>query len=102
MRRYRKKPIEVEAVRYCWNPGAVQGIQDWGATVSPTEHWFGNCQEEGCEENADIYVVTLEGDMLCRSLNSDGSGGDWIVRGVEGEFYPVRHSIFDATYEQVE
>lgn len=99
---YRKRPVVIEAVRYCWNPGAIAEIQAWGAEVEPTEHWFGNCREVGHEENADIYIVTPEGRMLCRSLNSDGTGGDWIIKGVKGEFYPCKPDIFEATYDKVE
>jgi hypothetical protein len=97
--KFRKKPVVIEAQRYCWNPGVIDGLMEWGCPVEPTEHWMGACGEEGHEENADVYIPTLEGKMLCQSLNSDGTGGDWIIRGVKGEFYPCKPDIFDATYE---
>ncbi len=50
----------------------------------------------------DIYFVapnfeinTLEGTMTANV-------GDWIIKGVKGEFYPCKPEIFDATYEAVE
>ena len=43
----------------------------------------------------DVYIGTLEGVM-------HAGPGDWIVRGVRGELYPVRDDIFEATYEPVE
>jgi hypothetical protein len=39
-----------------------------------------------------ILIPTLEGEMTA-------SKGDWIIRGVKGEFYPCKPDIFDATYE---
>ena len=40
-------------------------------------------------------IVTLEGDMLVGE-------GDWIIRGVKGEFYPCKPDIFAMTYEPAE
>ena len=42
-----------------------------------------------------IYIETLEGDMRV-SIN------DYIVRGIDGELYPCKASIFEKTYERVE
>jgi hypothetical protein len=39
-------------------------------------------------------IVTLEGEMTAQI-------GDWIVQGIQGEFYPVRDTIFRATYDEV-
>lgn len=41
-----------------------------------------------------FYIPTLEGDMHVTQ-------GDWIIRGVQGEFYPCKPDIFEATYEKV-
>ena len=45
-------------------------------------------------EDGSLRIVTLEGVMTCEV-------GDWLIRGVEGEFYPCKPAIFDATYEPV-
>ena len=39
-----------------------------------------------------FYIETLEGDHLCRK-------GDWVIKGVKGEFYPCKPDIFEMTYE---
>lgn len=49
---------------------------------------------EGNEEPV-IRIETLEGDMIVRP-------GDWVIKGVKGEFYPCKPDIFDATYEAVD
>jgi hypothetical protein len=96
---FRKKPVEVEARRlvggagdmhdvYFWVEQNSQGsfdpddvkVPDNGISIDPATGFF--------------LISTLEGVMQARP-------GDWIIRGVRGEFYPCKHDIFTATYEQV-
>ena len=79
MARYRKKPIVVEAVQF------------HGA-----EHPLPFSPEPVCCYDGDRwYIATLEGDMTL-------TDGDWVIRGVKGEYYPCKPDIFEATYEAVE
>ncbi len=81
--KYRKKPVVIDAVQY--GPYSCPTIEmheflegcEWGMT------------EEG------IVICTLEGNMLA-------SVGDWIIRGIKGEYYPCKPDIFEATYERAE
>lgn len=66
-------------------PIAIAWINDAGGYAGPTKD---NILGE-------IAIKTLEGVMHARL-------GDWIIRGVEGEFYPCKPGIFDATYEAVD
>lgn len=88
MARYRRKPIEIEAVHY---DGTVEGancILGWiGSTGGDAKRAHATKPELG------IVIHTLEGDMTA-------SVGDWIIRGVQGEFYPCKPDIFAATYEE--
>lgn len=88
MARFRKKPVEVEAVRYLPEDGLA--CQDLIAFLEGCEGWH---MASGPE--LAIVIPTLEGDHEARS-------GDWIIKGVAGEFYPCKHYIFEATYEPVE
>jgi hypothetical protein len=45
-------------------------------------------------DSAIIVIDTLEGAMGV-------TPGDWVIKGVQGEFYPCKPDIFDATYEEV-
>ncbi len=84
--RYRKKPVVIEAMRY---------DGDNGAEVA---HWCGGRLriEAGVSGPVGwVEILTLEGVMKAVK-------GDWIIRGVEGEFYPCKPDIFEATYEAVE
>lgn len=80
--RYRKKPVEVEACQLA--KGNIESVCCWcGGQILEFEGYrFG------------IGIRTLEGPHVARL-------GDWIVRGIEGEFYPVQDRIFGATYEPV-
>jgi hypothetical protein len=103
--RYRKKPVEVEAMRYD-GPGHVAGRQSTlqreaeefeqvrkfiGPTFT-TVH-VGSTTHGGPEQYAPA-IRTLEGVMRI-------DPGDWIIRGVKGEFYRCKPDIFEATYEPV-
>jgi hypothetical protein len=59
--------------------------------------WINACRQsepgnESYHNGTDIYIPTLEGTMLA-------TVGDWIIRGVKGEFYPCKPDIFALTYE---
>jgi hypothetical protein len=90
---FRKKPVVIEAMQYETGPdgptvGAVDRLLAWGAPIEPTGHWG---------ENWNLYVATLEdGD---HEVHHVASPGDWIIRGVRGEFYPIKDPIFRETYE---
>ena len=84
--RYRKRPIEVEAVRFvAGKPGAVLDFAstDFASPVKDRNRvvWF--------------RIKTLEGWTF---LNP----GEWLIRGIKGEFYPIKPDIFAETYEKME
>lgn len=89
--RYRKKPVEVEAVQFTgdnWNEvAALTGGREF-AEVHP-EDW---------RDDPDIVAEVYD------KLHSTWVGvkvGQWIIRGVQGEFYPCDPDVFEATYEAV-
>lgn len=90
MPQFRKKPVVIEAVQ--WHGANVQEILDFGMT-GPQPSWGDDFTVNS--EASEVYILTKEGKMTA-SLN------DWIIRGVQGEFYPCKPDIFDATYEPVE
>lgn len=80
MARFRKKPVEIDAVRYAGEaeqPELLELLED-------CEGWHVGM--------TGIEIPTLEGTMTARP-------GDWIIRGVKGEFYPCKPDVFEATYE---
>lgn len=90
MNKYRKKPVVVEAVRFTTKTGVGFNRAKRFAGSYFMEH-----QEHYASEDMIYYIRTLEGDMKI-------SEGDYIIKGVQGEFYPCKPDIFDQTYEMVE
>ena len=84
MAKYRKKPVVIEAVFY-------GGEEDYNFLRS----FVGNAHPLHQMGDGRVGITTLEGVMAA-------SPGDWIIRGVKGEFYPCKPDIFAATYEAVE
>jgi len=87
--RFRKKPVEIEAMHFNGNEGAHE-ICKWAG--SPPIQLVISAVDGRCSE---IQISTLEGTMTA-------SLGDWIIRGVQGEFYPCKPDIFEATYDSIE
>ena len=86
---FRKKPIIIEAKQATGLPESNREIIDWcrgSATPATMDNHpdLGNC----------LSIATLEGAHWV-------TPGDWIVKRIKGEFYPVKPDIFEATYEQV-
>ena len=82
MAKFRKKPAVVEAVQ--WD----------GASISELQAFAGNDLSWSPLTGA-AFIPTLEGLMRADK-------GDWIIKGVKGEFYPCKPDIFAATYEPIE
>ena len=86
--RYRKKPVIIEAMRF-----------DGKNRREVLSFIYPNMSEAGLHGaevmRLPIVIGTLEGDMTANP-------GDWIIRGVLGEFYPCKPDIFAATYEPAE
>lgn len=77
--KYRKKPVVIEAIQFTGDPFPVM---QWAKPEARFE-----------VVGESIHIVTLEGVMRADK-------GDWIIRGVQGEYYPCKPDIFEATYER--
>ena len=86
--KFRKKPVVIEAMR--WEGYNLDALLQWGCPGTRLP----------ASDNG-LIVGTLEDGPNCEAVHI-ATIGDWIVRGVQGEFYPVKPDIFDATYEPVE
>ena len=80
VRKYRKKPVVISAIQ--WRGNNRSEIIDF----------VGN---SAVFDRTGLYIITLEGEMFA-------SIGDYIIRGVDREFYPCKSDIFRKTYELVE
>jgi hypothetical protein len=90
---YRKKPVVIEAVQFMGGPDSAQWCIQF-AGLPETAHTM---NVDGHPDQATGYVETL----TIRTLEGDmrADVGDYIIRGVKGEFYPCKPDIFEATYD---
>lgn len=82
-RRFKKKPVIIEAIQ--WTGNNIEEIERFAPRIITVNK---NQADELC-------IDTLEGVMTA-------SKEDWIIRGVQGEYYPCKPDIFEETYEAVE
>lgn len=78
--KYRKKPVVIEAIKF-----TGKNVDELTDFVGDNLHYSGTY----------FYIPTLEGAMIV-------SEGDYVIKGVKGEFYPCKPDIFEETYEPVE
>lgn len=93
MKRYRKKPVVVEA--WCWDETRTMLDALVGAGMAWTSYngWAAGHKDHNTITR--LKIATREGAMYADL-------GDYIIKGVRGEFYPCKPDIFEATYTLAE
>lgn len=93
--KYRKKPVEIEAIQ--WD----------GANHREMFNFLGGEDTDYITASGlNFYIdwAKVEGGLIIKTLEGEhiASVGDYIIKGVKGEFYPCKPDIFELTYEKVE
>lgn len=94
--KYRKKPVVIEAIQI--KVDNFDAVCDFmGGTPIPKHNPKFGVDEHGNtnEPYLGVYIETLEGRMLANY-------GDYIIKGVNGEFYPCKPDIFEKTYDEAD
>ena len=86
--KYKKKPVVIEAVQFT---GTINNLTELSNFIDDQD-LIVSYKNPKC---AFIKLQTLEGQMTV-------SLGDYIIKGIKGEFYPCKPDIFEKTYEKVE
>ena len=99
MAQFRKKPIVIEALQIHPNFDSIHKVEEFVAGLKiEFENKISRDKFEeyylGIIEKGGRGIKTLEGEMFA-------SFGDYIIKGVNGEFYPCKPDIFEKTYEAV-
>ena len=94
IQKFRKKPVVIEAVQWCGNNhremfNFLGGEDADYITASGVNFYIDFGKVEG-----GLIVKTLEGEHIATI-------GDYIIKGIKGEFYPCKPDIFELTYEKV-
>lgn len=87
MAKYRKLPVIIEAIQFFDQPEELINIQEFMGDIDLTINYKD-------PDDPKLKIETLEGVM-------DASLGDFIIKGINGEYYPCKSDIFEKTYEPV-
>ena len=85
--KYRKKPVVIEAVQFVDTEESISKLSELG--LDPVRICYADL------DKPILKIETLEGVMIATE-------GDYIIKGVQGEFYPCKPAIFLETYEELE
>ena len=89
IRKYTKKPVTVEAMRFDGSLDAIELAERFAGSKLSVP------QKKKCIASEEFPIETLEGTMTA-------SKGDFIIKGVRGELYPCKPDIFEATYDEAD
>lgn len=94
--KFRKKPVVIEAIQFEYTDDCLIKLKEF----------LGNSAGRAIkarhpDAKAEFEIVTLEDGNVLKAKHI-ATEGDWIIKGVQGEFYACKPDIFEATYEKVE
>jgi hypothetical protein len=95
MARYRKRPVEIDAMQWDARASAYDLIEWADVSVDYDPYTAGPSNPANGEDWGRLAVFTMEGEHVA-------TPGDWLIKGIQGEFYFCKPDIFAATYEAVE
>lgn len=87
MKKYRKKPAVIEAIQFISLDKNKFEVAEFLKGSGHFEIYFNH-------DSGTMDIATLEGTMVA-------SEGDYIIKGIKGEFYPCKSDVFEASYEEV-
>jgi hypothetical protein len=89
MKKYRKLPVEIDAIQYTGKNFIV--------VIAAIQHMPGDVTEIFVDRGNQMVIQPVEPHDEMRV-----EPGDWIIRGIAGEFFPCPKEVFKETYEEVE
>lgn len=93
--KYRKKPVVIEAMQFVYSKEGIDALRAWGGLS------IGQVMKERHPSaKGEIEVKTLEDGRILKVVHI-ATEGDYIIKGIQGEFYSCKPDIFNATYEEV-
>lgn len=93
--KFRKKPVIIEAIQFLYTEERIAEIKEFAPNC------IGNIRKERrADAKAEMEICTLEDGKFLK-VKHVATEGDWIIKGVQGEVFACKPSIFNATYEQI-
>lgn len=95
IKQYTKKPVVIEAVEFIYTSECLLFLHEWMG-----EHMKTSGKDRTPNAKGWVIVGTLE-DSAKHQVTHMATEGDYIIKGVKGEFYPCKPEIFLETYEAI-
>jgi hypothetical protein len=95
IKHYRKKPVAIEAVQFVYSK---EGIDELKSFCGPAMGNTYKARHMGAI--GEVEICTLE-DGVNLTVKHIATEGDYIIKGIAGEFYPCKPAIFNVTYEVI-
>ena len=93
--KFRKKPVEIEAVQFVYSAEGIAALKEFcGSALGKTS------KERHITAVGEAEIGTLE-DGINLTVKHIATEGDWIIKGVRGEFYACKPDIFAMTYDAI-
>lgn len=103
---FRKKPVTIEAREFGGIAAEVREVCGWierdnVTTLEDSPEGLALKAEYGLRDGLTVAIDPATGALVIPTLEGlmRATLGDWIIRGIKGEFYPCKPDIFAATYE---
>lgn len=93
---YRKKPVVVEAIQFEYSPEGIKKLEEF---CGPSLGGISKARHPYAKAEAQIFTLE-DGEYV--TVKHIATEGDWIIKGVVGEFYPCKPEVFEQTYEKAE
>lgn len=102
-KKYRKRPIEIEAMQFDGDTADTMAVYHWIEANTLGSYDTNAISEDYPVPASGVSIRAEDGAMVIATLEGEMtvSMGDFVIRGVQGEFYPCKPDIFLTTYREV-
>lgn len=97
MTKFRKRPVVIDAMQFVYSTEGITRLREFCGDA------LGNANKNRhMGAKGEVEIMTLEDGKEHFKVTHIATEGDWIIKGVQGEFYACKPDIFKATYERCE
>lgn len=96
IKKYMKRPVTIEAIKFEYNDKCIQELKDWLG-----DEFVAYGKDRRMDAKGWLQVGTLEDGQDSYQVKHIATEGDYIIRGVQGEFYACKPEIFYQTYQEI-
>jgi hypothetical protein len=96
IKQYMKRPVTIEAIKFEYNNKCIQELKDWLGS-----EFIESGKDRRMDAKGWLQVGTLEDGRGKNKIAHVATEGDYIIKGIQGEFYACKPDIFYQTYQEI-